>query len=760
MRRQNIAWLIVLVLSIVSCSSPNKTPKQEFVDQLIAQMTLEEKFGQLNLLSNPIRSTGASADEVSVTNTHEMIRSGKVGNFLNVVGAKQTRELQQVAVEESRLGIPLLFGLDVIHGLKTIFPIPLADAASFDRKAMEHSAFYAALESSASGINWTYAPMIDVTRDPRWGRVMEGAGEDPYLVSQAGLARIKGFQGTNLSQSHTIAACAKHFVGYGASIAGRDYAPVDVSRRALYDIYFPPFKAAAEAGVASFMSAFNTVAGEPASASHWLLTEVLRDQWGYEGFVVSDWNSVLETLNHGISADTLDAAYQSITAGVDMDMCGRAYLKSHKDIMSKGGYTEADLDQMVARILGVKYDLGLFEDPYQYSDKEREKSKLYTTEALEAAHDVAKRSIVLLKNEENTLPIKEDVQSIAVIGPLGDDRDAPIGNWRAEGEANSAVSLLQGLRTAVGEDIKVSYAKGCDLVINANPQFHSQLEVNKTDRRGIAEAKTLARKSDVVILAVGETALMSGECRSYADLSLQGLQKELVSEIASCGKPVILALFTGRPLIITDEVAQVDAVLNCWLLGSKSGDAIADVILGKYNPSAKLPMTFPYHQGQVPICYSELKTGRPYTTDYENFGSRYRDVPNAPLYAFGYGLSYTTFEYSDIKLSSSVLNKQDSITITVTLRNTGSRAGEEVVQLYVRDLLAKGISRPMKELKGFEKVALEPGEETQVSFTLQADDLSYCQLDETFAPESGQFDVMVGGASDNLPLKESFELSL
>ena len=754
---QRLFLILSLIFLTLSCS--RKSEKEQFIDSLVSKMTLEEKFGQLNLLSNPIRSTGASADEESEKNTYELVRSGKVGNFLNIVGAEQTLELQKVAVEESRLGIPLLFGLDVIHGLKTIFPIPLADAASFDREAMEMSARYAALESSAMGINWTYAPMIDISRDPRWGRVMEGAGEDVYLTTQAGLARIKGFQGNDLSDQSTIAACAKHFVGYGASIAGRDYASVDVSRRTLYDVYFPPFKAAADAGVASFMAAFNTIAGEPATTNRWLLTDVLREEWGYDGFVVSDWNAVLETLKHGSSADTLDAAFNALSAGIDMDMCGRAYYKSREGVMARGGISTSDIDQMVARVLGVKYDLGLFEDPYKYSQKHRETTEILTEEALEASLDVARKSIVMLKNENKTLPLKKDIRSIAVIGPLANDKDAPIGNWRAEGEAASAVSLLEGLKAAVGENVQVKYAKGCDLVLNEDVKFHSQLFINSSDKSDFSEAIRVARSSDVIVVAVGEVAMMSGECRSYADLELQGVQSELIEALATTGKPIVMALFTGRPLVLTPVIDKVDALLNCWFLGSRSGDAIADVILGKHNPSGRLPMTFPRHGGQLPMCYSELNTGRPYTTDLENFGSRYRDVPNAPLFPFGFGLSYTTFNYDSISLSSSEMDMDGEVQIKVKVTNTGEVAGEEVVQLYVRDVLGEGISRPLKELKGFEKIYLKVGETKEVIFNLFAEDLAYCHIDESFKSDAGLFKVFVGGSSNNLPLKSEFTLT-
>ncbi len=754
-------YLISLATAVSSCVGDRQSLQEQKIEALLSQMTLEEKLGQMNLEPDPYMSTGTSEESGTVKNREEfddLVRSGKVGNFLNVLGAENTGRLQKIAVEESRLGIPLLFGYDVIHGYKTIFPIPLADAASFDLNAVELSSKYASLEAAANGINWTFAPMIDISRDPRWGRVMEGAGEDVYLTTQVALARTKGFQGDSLSDPNTIAACAKHFVGYGASMAGRDYASADISERMLEEVYFPPFKAVAKAGIASFMSSFNTVNGEPVSSSKWLLTDVLQDGWGYKGFVVSDWGSVYETVNHGTAADGKQAASNGINAGVDMDMATHVYIEHGDELVANHQVDEAQLDNAVRRILKTKFDLGLFDDPYKYSSVQREADLTMTEESFEAARDVARKSIVLMKNDNHVLPLSKDVKTIAVIGALADDNDSPLGNWRGNTTPNTAVTLLEGIKQAVGADVEVIYAKGCDIVNNKEMKFFTQLEENRTDRSGFAEAVEAAKKADVVVMAVGEVAYMSGECRSYGDISLKGLQSELVQEVAKVGKPMVMTLFTGRPLVLTDVVDVPDAILNCWFLGTASGNAIADVIFGDYNPSGKLPMTFPYHLGQVPIYYSQLNGGRPYDDNEGGFSSKYRDIPNTPLFAFGHGLSYTDFEYDGLTLSDSVMHGEQPMTVTVKVKNTGNYDGHEVVQLYVRDLVGNGVSRPLLELKGFEKVFIPKGESRDVTFTLTSDDLAFYRLDKTFAPEAGDFSLFVGGASDNLPLHEDFVL--
>lgn len=751
--------LLLIVLAFISCSKSETESLDSRIDKLISEMTLEEKIGQLNQLSNPYLSTGAGATNDSANvNYDKIIRNGEVGSFLNVLGAEETMRLQKIAVEESRLGIPLIFAYDVIHGYKTMFPIPLGETASFDRKAMEKGARIAAIESAANGLHWTFAPMIDVSRDPRWGRIMEGAGEDTYLTTEAGLARIRGFQGDDLSKNNTIAACAKHFVAYGAAIGGRDYNGVDVSERTLREVYFPPFKAAVDAEVASFMCSFNTVGGEPSSGNKWLLTDVLRKEWKYKGFLVSDWASVKELLYHQSASDEKEAAYMGLNAGVDMDMMGHLYVNHAKTLIDEKKVDIKQIDEMVRRILSIKFKLGLFDNPYQYCDVKRQKELTYCEEHLAASRDIAKRSIVLLKNNNSLLPLSKSTKRIAVIGPLAADKDAPIGNWRAQAKDSSAVSLLEGIKTAVGNKASISYAEGCKLAINKKSGFFVPVEVNTTDRSGFAEAINTARNADVVIMALGETAYMSGECRSYADISLKGLQLELLQAIRKTGKPIILTLFTGRPLVLTDVVEHTDAILNCWLLGSESGNAIADVLFGDYNPSAKLPSSFPYHVGQIPITYDQFNTGRPFNPSDNDFSSKYRDIPNKPLFAFGFGLSYTTFMYEKISLDKNEISTNDALNITVKIKNTGNYNGEEVVQLYIRDLVGLGVSRPLLQLKGFEKIMVKKGETSTVTFKIQAKDLAFYRLDKTFAPEVGDFEVYVGSSSDNLPLKASFTL--
>ncbi len=751
--------LLLIVLAFISCSKSEPESIDSKIDKLLSEMTLEEKIGQLNQYSNPYLSTGAgAANDPANVNYDNQIRDGKVGSFLNVLGAEETMRLQKIAVEESRLGIPLIFAYDVIHGYKTMFPIPLGETASFDRKAMEHGARIAAIESAANGLHWTFAPMIDVSRDPRWGRIMEGAGEDTYLTTEAGLARIRGFQGDDLSKNNTIAACAKHFVAYGAAIGGRDYNGVDMSERTLHDVYFPPFKAAAEAGVATFMSSFNTVGGEPASGSKWLMTDVLRKEWNYKGFVVSDWASVKELLYHKSATDDKEAAFMGLNAGIDMDMMGNLYIDHAKTLVDEGKIDIKQIDEMVRYILTIKFKLGLFDNPYQYCDVKRQKELTYTPEHLAASRDVAKRSIVLLKNKNQLLPLSKETKRIAVIGPLAADKDAPIGNWRAEAMDSSAVSLLEGIKIAVGNRATVNYAEGCKLAINKKSGFFVPVEVNTTDRSGFAKAIQTAQNSDVVVMALGETAYMSGECRSYADISLKGLQLELLQAIRKTGKPIILTLFTGRPLVLTDVVEHTDAILNCWLLGSESGNAIADVLFGDYNPSAKLPSSFPYHVGQIPITYDQYNTGRPFNPSDNDFSSKYRDIPNTPLFAFGFGLSYTTFMYENIAIDKNEIGMNDPLTITVKVKNTGNYDGEEVVQLYIRDLVGNGVARPLLQLKGFEKTMIKKGESATITFKISPKDLAFFRLDKTFAPEPGDFEVYVGGSSDNLPLKASFNL--
>lgn len=758
------SFLLLCVLLIIGTAATVNTitaPDDKIesrVKELMAKMTLEEKLGQLSQFSNPYVSTGTSESKETNAKIDDYVRQGQVGSFLNIIGADETRRLQKIAMEESRLGIPIIFGYDVIHGFKTIFPIPLGETASFDRAAIQKGARIAAIESAANGLHWTFAPMVDISRDPRWGRIMEGAGEDVYLGCEAAKARVHGFQGDNLADANTIAACVKHFAAYGGAIGGRDYNATDMSEQMMFDVYLPPYKAAVDAGVATVMSSFNTNGGVPASGDRWLQTEILKNQWKFKGFVVSDWTSVTELQFHGTAETPYEAAYWGLQAGVDMDMMGKLYLDYGKKLIEDKKISLEQIDDMVARILTVKFQLGLFDNPYQYCDVKKQKELTLCTEHLNASRDVAKRSIVLLKNDKNVLPLSKNTKRIAVIGPLANDKDAPIGNWRGMADTNSAISLLEGIKAAVGKNVKIDYAEGCKLTTTYPYTFFSPVTINTTDRSGFAEAIAKAKSADVVIMALGEVAMMSGECRSYADISLKGLQLELLREIKKLGKPVILTLFTGRPLVLTDVVDHTDAILNCWLLGSQSGNAIADVLFGDYNPSAKLPASFPYHVGQIPVYYEQFSTGRPYDPNPAGFSSKYRDIPNAPLFPFGFGLSYTSFAYSNLVLSSQQIGMDGKLTLKLTVTNTGAYAGEEVVQLYVRDIAGKGIARPMLQLKGFEKLMIGKGESKEVSFEIKPADLAFYRLDKTFAPEAGKFMVFVGGSSDNLPLKGEFEL--
>lgn len=754
---------LLLLLGVFQIYSQSNNPNDkisydQLIKELLSKMTLEEKIGQLNQLSNPYQQTGTGIKSERNESFDEMVAGGQIGSFLNVLGVDETMRLQKIAVEKSRLGIPLIFGYDVIHGYKTIFPIPLGETASFDREVMEKGARIAAIESAVNGLHWTFAPMVDISRDPRWGRIMEGAGEDVYLGEQAAIARVRGFQGDDLSKDNTIAACAKHFAAYGGSFGGRDYAAVDISERMLREVYLRPYKAAADAGVATFMSSFNTVNGVPASGSRWLQTDILRGEWGFDGFVVSDWNSLGEMMNHGNVESNYDIGYRGVDAGIDMDMEGRIYINQIKQLLNDKKITISQIDEMVGRILLVKFRLGLFDNPFQYCNKQKEKELTMHPDHLTASRDAAKKSIVLLKNDKNTLPITDKVKRIAVIGPLANDKDAPLGNWRGNSSPNSAVSLLEGIRNASANKYEILYAEGCRLVNNKEQSFFSPMMINDSDRSGFKKAVAAAKKADIVVLALGETAYMSGECRSYADISLKGLQLELLREIKKTGKPVVLTLFAGRPLVLTDAVDHTDAILNCWLLGSESGNAIADVLFGNYNPSGKLPSSFPYHLGQIPVFYEQLNTGRPFDPNPNGFSSKYRDIPNNPLYAFGFGLSYTSFKFSDLWLSSEKIGMNDQLTIKTTIKNTGGYAGEEVVQIYIRDLVGNGVSRPVLQLKGFEKIMLAKGESKEVTFTITPADLAFFRLDETWGPEKGKFQVFIGNSSDNLPLKGEFEL--
>lgn len=716
------------------------TEMESFLDSLTKIMTLEEKIGQLVLMSTDWEKTGPSINE----NYKNLIKEGKVGNIFNAYTAKFTRELQQVAVENTRLGIPLLFGYDVIHGHRTIFPISLGESASWDLKAIENGARIAAIEASAEGIHWTFAPMVDIARDPRWGRVSEGAGEDVYLGSEIAKARVKGFQGDDLFATNTILACAKHYAAYGAAIGGRDYNTVDMSDRELRTTYLPPFKATVDAGVATFMTSFNELDGVPASGNKYLLTDILRDEWGFEGFVVTDYTSINEMVPHGIAKDNKEAAEMAINAGVDMDMQGGVYMDYLKSLISEGKVTEKQVTLAARRILALKYKLGLFKDPYRYCDETREKELVMTPEHLEAARDMARKSSVLLKNNNQTLPISKD-KVVALIGPLANDKYNIIGSWSAAGDRyTKPVTVLEGFKEKITNPANLLYTQGCD--------------INSENTTDFQNAINIAKKADVVVMVMGESQEMSGEAASRTNLDLPGNQKELLKAIKKLGKPIVLVLMNGRPLTLEWENANMDAILETWFPGTMGGYAIADLIFGDANPSGKLTMTFPRNVGQIPIYYNAKNTGRPYELNgpEQKYRSRYLDVANSPLFPFGYGLSYTTFKYANFTIDKTSYAFNEKINISVTVTNTGTFEGEEVVQLYVRDLVGS-VTRPLKELKRFEKTMLKPNETKKITFTLTSDDLAFYTKDMSFKAEAGEFKLFVGTNSEEV-IETSFVL--
>lgn len=718
------------------------------VAELMSKMTLEEKVGQLTQYSGFGELTGPGASEGGNAKKIERIKKGMVGSMLNVTSAKQTREFQELAVKNSRLGIPLIFGYDVIHGYKTMFPIPLGETASWDMEVLEAGAKVAAKEATAFGLHWTFAPMVDLMRDARWGRVMEGSGEDTYLGTQAGLARIKGFQGDDLSSNLTIAACAKHFAGYGFAEAGRDYNTAEMSEHTLRNVVLPPFKAAADAGVATFMNSFNDINGTPATASKHLQREILKGEWNYDGMVVSDWGSIVEMIDHGVAKDHKHASELAMNAGSDMDMEGYCYEDYLVELVKEGKVEEKLIDDACRRVLVLKFKMGLFDDPYKYCSEEREKNDVLTPENLAIARDAARKSIVLLKNENNLLPIKETVKSIAIIGPFGDDKDSPLGNWRGQANPNSAVSLLEGVQNAVGPNTKVTYTKGVNATTGER-SFVMELTVNRTDKSGIPAAVAAARGAEIVLLAIGEDCYQSGEARSQVSISLSEPQQALLEAVQAVNKNVIVVLSNGRPLEINWMTKNCPAILETWHLGSESGNGIADVLFGKYNPSGKLPMSFPRHVGQCPIYYNQKSTGRPNDKRPVVFWSHYTDEENTPLYAFGHGLSYTTFEYKNLKLDKKSMATNETLTVSVDVTNTGNLDGNEVVQLYIRDLIGS-VTRPIKELKGFEKVMIKAGETKTISFKLTEAELGFYNAESKFGAEPGDFKIFVGGNSIDL----------
>jgi beta-glucosidase len=709
------------------------------VADLMKKMTVTEKVGQLHQLSGR-QFTGPASSEYAAKLAD--IRAGKVGSMLNVIGVADTREIQALALQ-SRLKIPLLFSLDVIHGYKTVFPVPLGEAASWDMDAIELSAHIAAKEAAAAGIHWTFAPMVDIARDPRWGRVMEGAGEDTYLGSRIATARVHGFQGKKLGATDSVMATAKHFAAYGAAIAGRDYNAVDMSTQQLYEVYLPPFKAAADAGAATFMNSFNTLNGVPATGNSMLQRDILKGAWKYKGFVVSDWGSVREMVPHGYAADLSDAAVKAMNAGSDMDMEGYAYSQHLEAAVKAGKVKMATLDDAVRRVLTKKFELGLFDDPYRYSDAAREKAVLGDASHRAATLDVAQKSIVLLKNEGKLLPLSRDAKRIAVIGPLADAQRDLEGGWVVQGERAKVVSILEGMRGHAGK-AEVSYAQAC--------------APGCASAEGFAAAVATASQADVIVLAVGETWDMSGEAKSRTDISLPGQQEALFKALKATGKPVVVVMLAGRPLVFNTIADQADAIVYAWFPGSEGGNAVANVLFGDYNPSAKLPITFPRSVGQIPLSYAQYSTGRP-VTDEKNvvYKSAYIDSVNTPRYAFGHGLSYTDFKYTGLTLSSPAMSGAQKVTLSFDLANSGKVEGTEIVQLYLRDMVSS-VVRPLKELKGFQKVHLKPGETQHVSFTIDRDTLSFFNSQLKWGAEAGEFKLMVGSASDDIRLESTLTL--
>ncbi|MBS3745188.1 MAG: beta-glucosidase BglX [Wenzhouxiangellaceae bacterium] len=707
------------------------------IEQIIGEMTLEEKIGQLTQYNGSWDVTGPASDAGDDQRKAEDVNSGLVGSMLNVIGVENIRSIQEKAVRNSRFDIPMIFAYDVIHGHKTMFPIPLAEAASWDLEMIEESARLAAVEASAQGLNWTFAPMVDISRDARWGRVMEGAGEDPFLGARIAVARVNGFQGDALDAADTIAACIKHFAAYGFAEAGKDYNAAEVGTTTLYNVIFPPFKAAIdEANVRTAMNAFNTVNGIPATGDRFLQRDILKGEWGFDGLIVSDWGSAAEMIDHGFAANREEAAFLAMRAGSDMDMESYVYRDHLEDLVEAGRIDEALIDDAVRRVLRVKFELGLFDDPFRYLDEQREATLLLSAEHRDAARRMAERSVVLLKNEGGLLPLKKG-ESIALIGALAEDKDSPLGNWRAQADEASAVSVVEGFEEA---DLEFTFAKGAALEVG-NADFATEVDVNVTDRSGFEEAVSVAREADKVAIVLGEDALMSGEGRSRARIDLPGVQQELLELVHAANPNVILVVMSGRPLVLTWADENVPSIVQAWHLGHESGHALTNVLTGEVNPSGKLPMTFPRALGQVPIYYNRLPTGRPGPRDVV-FWQHYTDEQNAPLYPFGHGLSYTEFDYSDLQ----VRRRGEEFEVSVNVRNTGGVAGEEVAQLYLRDLFA-GISRPVRELKGFEKIALAPGEVKRVTFRLTGQELGYYDPSGAFVVEPGDFEVYVGGSS-------------
>ncbi|MEZ2338725.1 beta-glucosidase BglX [Mucilaginibacter sp. RCC_168] len=747
-----IPLCFVALISFYKASAQTKTEDAKmntYVTGLMSKMTLDEKIGQLNLVTIGAATTGSVVNK----GVEEKIKNGAIGGVFGIWGADQVKQIQDLAVKSTRLHIPLIFGLDVIHGHRTIFPIPLGLSATWDMGLIKRSAQIAAKEATAEGLNWVYSPMVDIARDPRWGRISEGSGEDPWYGSQVAKAMVQGYQGSSMKNADAVMACVKHFALYGGAEAGREYNTVDMSRIKMYQDYLPPYKAAVDAGAGSFMSSFNTVDGVPATGNQWLLTDVLRKQWGFKGFVVSDYTAVNEMTAHGLG-DLQTVSALALKAGLDMDMVGEGFLTTLKKSLTAGKVTQQEIDLACRRVLEAKYKLGLFDNPYKSIDASRETKDVLTTENRTEARNITRRSFVLLKNSNQTLPLKK-TGSIALVGPLANNQRDMLGTWVVAGDWQKSISVMQGIKNVVGDGVTINYAKGANITedslfiqrLNFFGQQMVAVDPKPADEL-LKEAIEAAKKSDVIVAVVGESQSMSGESSSRSDIDIPESQKNMLKELAKLGKPLVIVLFNGRPLTLTWEDKHASAILDVWAPGTEAGNAVADVLFGDYNPAGKITATFPRSVGQIPIYYNHKNTGRPYTGGPSKFKSNYLDISNDPLYPFGYGLSYTTFGYSDVKLSKTILKGNESLTATVTVTNTGKYAGEEVVQLYISDPVAS-ISRSVKELKDFKKISLRPGEQKEVSFTVTPDELKFYNSQLKYDWEAGKFVIQIGTNSSD-----------
>ena len=747
---------VITASAVTAMAAPqaDKGKMDQFIDNLMGKMTLQEKIGQLNLpVSGEIVTGQAKSSDVA-----GKIRKGQVGGLFNVKGVENIREVQKIAVEQSRLKIPLLFGMDVIHGYETVFPIPLALSCSWDMEAIKESARIAAKESSADGICWTFSPMVDICRDPRWGRMAEGGGEDPYLGSEISAAMVKGYQGDDLTDKNTIMACVKHFALYGAPEAGRDYNTVDMSHLSMFNNYFPPYKAAIDAGVGSVMTSFNVVDGIPATGNKWLMTDVLRDRWGFDGFVVTDYTAISEMIAHGMG-DLQQVSAMSLSAGTDMDMVADGFLTTLEKSLKEGKVTMAEIDKACRRILEAKYKLGLFDDPYKYCDASRVKKDIFTAENRTVARKIATETFVLLKNENNLLPLQHKGK-IALVGPLANTKANMPGTWSVAAASDKYNSLYESMKQSLAGKAEVLYAKGSNLMYDAQREaeatmFGREMRDPRSAQELLDEALSVASQADVIVAAVGESSEMSGESSSRTNLEMPDAQRDLLTALKKTGKPIVLVYFAGRSTVMTWEQENFPAILNVWFGGSEAADAICDVVFGDVSPSGKLTTTFPKNVGQIPLYYNHLNTGRPLEAGkwFSKFRSNYLDIDNDPLYPFGYGLSYTTFRYGDLQLSNNSMNEKGKITASVTVTNTGNYDADEIVQMYIRDMVGS-VARPVKELKGFERIHLKKGESRTVSFDITAEQLKFYNSALNWVCEPGEFEVMVGGNSRDVQTKK------